>query len=235
MHKYISFFSIIIFLLYVHCRDSERIKRFAVIYQTEDTEIAACFLSAVSIAADSLGFHVTPIDAGQASAPAYFDTLLSHLDAIAAPAVISNPRLAEIIKKKCKRLPMLRFDMKAKANDNYYLAGHKAGRYVVNKFGTAGRFGILTSSLDDANANESIRGFREELMTAKNRWRQVNIITYAENPQRATNQFKSINRFGARTIWFLADGNCDFLATLKNYKKNNYFIAADLHAKKNSI
>ena len=235
MQKYGVIFSIITFLLCVQCRDSEQSKHVAVLYQIDAPEIAAGFLSSVSLAADSLGIHVAKIDAEQAGAAAHLDTLVSHLDAIAAPAVISNPGLAEIIKKKCKRLPLLRFDTDAKASDDYYLTGHKAGRYITNEFGTAGRFGILTPSLDDANANESIRGFREELLTIKKRWRQVNIITYEENPAGALAQFKNMNRFGARTIWFLTDGNCNIMPTLKNYKKNCYFIAADLRANKNSI
>ena len=219
----------------MHCRDSEQSKHFAVLYKIDAPEMAKSFLSSVSFAADSLGIRVTLIDAGQANAPAHFDTPASRLDAIAAPTIITNFRLAEIIKKKSRKLPVVRFDAQSDAGDNYYLAGYKAGRYVVNIFGSTGRFGILTSSLDDANANESIRGFREELLTVKNRWRQVNIITYAEDPDKAAYQFKNMNRFGARTIRLLADGNCEFLATLKSYKKNSYFIAADLHANKNSI
>lgn len=235
MRKFIAFIAVIIFLLHAQCRDSDRSKHVAVIYQFDAAEMTPGFLSSLSLAADSLGLLVTPIDAGQADAAANFDTLISHLDAIAAPSVVTNSRLVEIINKKCKSLPMLHFDMEPEARDNYYRVGHKAGRYVATEFGSAGRFGILTSSLSDANANEIIRGFREELMTAKNRWRQVNIVTYEENSATALTQFKRMNRFGARTVWLLTDGNSDFGARLKNYKKNSYFIAADLHANKNSI
>ncbi len=105
----------------------------------------------------------------------------------------------------------------------------------MEKFGASGRFGILTSSLDNVHTNESIRGFREELMTSRNKWRQVNIITFGDDPGRALQQFRRLNRFGARTVWFMADGNRTFFNRLKDYKKNNYFITADLHANKNSI
>ena len=234
MLKYVLFFFIFIMLPGFSCRRPKQIDRIAVIYNFEHTEIEKYFKLAVARTADSLSILAYLVHDTAAILTNDDDTLFSKIDAIAAPHNIENAQLAKRIAKQ-RKTPIIRYNGTLFDDNNFYQAGRKAGRYVTQLFGPSGRFGILTASLDNAPSNESIRGFREELVTAHNTWKQVNIISYGDEPDRAIRQFQDLNRFGARTIWFLADGNQNISEMLKTHKKNNYFIAVDLHASKNYI
>ncbi len=235
MPKYFILICTTLLLFSLRCQEPERKKNIVIIYRFDHPAIAADFVNAAARTADSLGIRAVFVDGASSLTATTLDTIFSHIDGIAASADLRNKRLAAAVAKKAKRTPVIRFDEQIDSLRNFYSAGRRAGRFIVEKFGASGRFGILTSSLDNANTNESIRGFREELITHRNKWRQVNILTFSDDPERALQQFRRLNRFGARTVWFMADGNRSFFNTLRDHKKNNYFIALDLHANKNSI
>ena len=234
MARLVVLFCTFFILITIGCRQVDDITRIAVIHSIENPELAAMYQAFAQKTADSLNIHVSIINAGSTFSAAHYDSLLSDVNAISAPATIKNAELAEIVAKR-KRTPLIQHKTNEYKSEDYYRAGQKAGRHVAKLFGESGRFGIFTSSLNNMSTNESIRGFREELMTAQNKWRQVNIITFGAKEESALEQFRDLNRFGARIVWLFADGNRPFLESLKANKKNNYFIAVDLHASKNYI
>jgi hypothetical protein len=232
--RLVVLFCVFFILITIGCRQVDDITRIAVIHSIENPELAAMYQTFAQKTADSLNMQISIINAGSTFSTAHYDSLLSGVNVIFAPATIKNAGLAEIVAKQ-KRTPLVQHKTHDYKSEDYYRAGQKAGRHVAKLFGESGRFGIFTSSLNNMSTNESIRGFREELMTAQNKWRQVNIITFGTKEESALAQFRDLNRFGARIVWLFADGNRPFFESLKANKKNNYFIAVDLHASKNYI
>ena len=230
--KYFAALLIIKSPLFLTCHQSEIAPRLLLISEFDAPEIAAKFRAGAESVADSLGLELYIIN--NVGRPNDFagDTLFTRSSIIAAPdSMRGDPA---VFFKRHKKAPHVRYVNRFSGED-YYLAGRKAGRHIVEKFGSIGRFGIIVSSLENSNSNESIRGFREELMNTRNKWRQVNIITYEKSAKRAVAQFRHLNRFGSRIIWFFADTNEAMINLLQAQKKNNYFMIIDLHANKNYI
>ena len=192
------------------------------------------FSSGAQRAADSLGVLVS-VAAESTITTKQVDSLTTSAAGIGVSSTMQSPFVERLLKRtRKKEIELLCINGRhpllpdAPAIDSFfYTAGAAAGRFIVQRFGESGRFAIMTSMFDRRESNESIRGFRDNLLTPQYRWTQVNIITCQQNPH-AFEYYKRMSRFGNRTIWFWAD-SCEHLVDeIERIKKDNYFIAIKL-------
>ena len=230
------------FFIILNCSGPEQTEYYIFCHDFEQTWQSQLFVNGLKTAADSLGIHVSILNQRSHYTKKNLDSLFKNVRGIGYQPPLHNDLLKKYIRRaEKKQTPIIHFqqsDTSASTplvNSNYYSAGRAAGRYVRQQFGDAGRFGILVATLSNKDSNESIRGFRQVLLNSKSRWKQINIITYKDDRGQALKQYRRAPRFGNRIVWFMPDGSADYPAELKNIKKDNFFIAIDLHPNENSI
>ena len=234
------FLLFLLFILLTHCNQPDLPNHYVVLHQFQHAFQRQLFGSGLSKIADSLDVNVSLLNLQNEFSRDYLDSLSRNVSGVSYSASVNDEQFGRLIKKN--RGALIQFHQPDSANhpvffidSDAYTAGLAAARFVVQKFGENGRFGIITTSLNNHASTESIRGFREELLTLKSDWKQINIITCGQNPEQALKQYRYATRFGNRIIWFVANNCEDFLKKLKNLKKDNFFIAIDLHPNKNNI
>ena len=238
--RFSSFTVLFIMIFALHCSTSDQAKHFLIIHSFEETLTREWFVDGVEQAADSLGVAIAILNQMSIPNKKNLDSLFKYAAGIGYSMPIQQKNLIDRI-NNVKKIPIVFFheyDIKSTPSfaidTDSYTAGQTAARFILQQFGQSGRFGIITSTLTNKESNEKIRGFRD-ILFAKSNWKQVNIITCKEGDEQALRQYRYTTRFGNRIIWFVADDCDDFVNQLTHLKKDNFFIAVDLHPKKNSI
>lgn len=235
----VSFLFVLIFIS--QCSKPAQTEYFVVLHNFDHPLAASLFSAGVEQATDSLNIETVLLSQQNELPQEQVDSLFKNTKGIAFSAPIHNDKIsAHLQKAQKKQKPLVQFDQLDEQrepwsfiNSDSYSAGRAAARHIIEQFGDNGRFGIITSTLDNMESTEGIRGFRDALSPTK--WKQVNIITCGNGFEQALKQYRYATRFGNRIIWLFA-GQCDdFTLELKNIKKDNFFIAIDLHPMENNI
>ena len=242
MIRFAIFSTLCVFFIVFNCSKPDQIEHYIFCHDFQETVASQLFANGLKTTADSLGVHVTILNQTSIYPKKNLDSLFKSADGVGYQPPLYNDILKKYISKvEKKQAPIIHFqhnDTSATAprvDSNYYTAGRAAGRHILEQFGETGRFGILTPTLENKDSNESIRGFRHALLHSKSRWKQINIITCNGRHEQALKQYRRATRFGNRIIWFIADDCGDYLLELEKIKKDNFFIAIDLHPNENSI
>jgi ABC-type sugar transport system substrate-binding protein len=199
------------------------------------------FTSGVQQAADSLAIESVILSLHESYDKHHLDSLFKKSRGIGYAPPLENELISDYLDKAFKKQkPIIQFENAEPdesiyrfINSDSYTAGRAAAQHIIDEFGDNGRFGILTPTLNNPESTEAIRGFRDKF--SKTKWKQVNIITCGNEFEQALKQYRYATRFGNRIIWFVANDCPDFLHELKNLKKDNFFIAIDLHPNENNI
>ncbi len=236
-----SLLSLLMLFFLLQCSKTKQSQHIVIVHNFDHPIAESIFINGATAAAESLNQDIAILYQHDDLQKRQVDSLFNTTSGICFSAPVESDWLAEQLHKATRKAtPIIQFNSGATdiasarlINSNYYSAGRAAARYVVDQFGDNGRFGILTPSLDNRQSTDGIRGFRDGL--SKSKWKQVNIITCGNGLDQALKQYRYATRFGNRIIWFVADDCDDVLAELKNLKKDNFFIAIDLHPKKNNL
>jgi len=235
------FASICLFNLFLACHDSMPPAHVLIMHNFDNSFQQHLFTEGIAKTADSLNIQTAVLYQMDDYPKSVVDSLFKYAIGIGLTAPLQNASLSKYVEKAEKRqTPIIQLDNSESVmntrrfiSSDSYTAGQEAARFIVKEYGENGRFGIFTPTLNNRESTESIRGFRQVLSSFQ--WKQVNIITCGDDNEQALKQYRYSTRFGNRIIWFIANDCSDFLAELKNLKKDNFFIAIDLHPKENSI
>lgn len=208
---------------------------FLVVHSFSSTFSQSQFERAVSQTADSLDLNVVLYEQNEFAklSPAEVDSLLDRSNALALSALDSQ-WMATLVENKPETAPIIGFDqrpaldMAVYIDSDYYTAGRAAGEYVRSAFGKDGRFAIITPSLQNEESNECIRGFRETLGVAPDRWKQLNILTCNTPNYIISTQFRRLSATEPKPVWLVAGPCNDFLQSLQGDKTENFFITVAL-------
>lgn len=232
-----------ILCLALRCDKADQIDHYIFIHNFSEKTTINLFANGLQAVADSLSMTFSLFHHLQAPPRDILDSLINIADGMGCAIPVQQEHIADFFAQAGKKdIPVVQFDhpynMAASAvlvDTDYYTAGRTAAHHLLQRWGDNGRFGIVTATLQDRNSNECIRGFRELLSQKKSNWKQINIITCGDQPDQALQQYRHATRFGNRIIWFFIHDYDEFLNQLKNLKKDNFFIAIDLHPKENNI
>ncbi|MBN1479620.1 substrate-binding domain-containing protein [candidate division KSB1 bacterium] len=235
---------ILVFLsLALQCDKPDQTEHYIFIHNFTEKISRDFFAQGLQGAADSLGVSFSLFHQTQSFPRGVLDSLFQIADGAGYGTPIQQESFLNfVVKVKKKELPLIQFDQPDSTahpsllvDTNYYTAGRRAALYMRQIWGENGRYGLVTTTLEDRYSNECIRGFREALAQAKSSWKQINIITCGDRQDEALKQYRHATRFGNRIIWFFIHNCDDFLEQLINLKKDNIFIAIDLHPTENNI
>ncbi len=225
---FIFFLSFLVF----SCSKNREQSVFLIIHQFQASYSRSLFESAVTNTADSLHVPIVLYSYDEFSKlPATkVDSILNITNAVSISCSDSS-FVATLLQHKNKSAPLIGFDRRLSVpcatfiDTDSYTAGKQAGEYIRSKFGKTGTFAIITPSLENPASNECIRGFREKLGIAQNRWKQLNILTCNSPNYIISTQFRRLSAVEPQPIWLVAGPCDDFLSSIQEDKGDSYFIS----------
>ncbi len=228
-------------IFFIQCSDPVQSRYFIFAHNFDNPISTSLFISGLNRASDSLNVESVLLSLHENPNKKHLDSLFKNSSGMGYAPPVQNELIAAHLQKAIiKQKPVIQFDhaeenasVHSFITSDSYSAGRAAARHIIERFGDMGRFGIFTPTLDNPQATESIRGFRDGL--SRTTWKQVNIITCGSTADQALKQYRYATRFGNRIIWFIAGDCSEFLHHVENLKKDNFFIAIDLHPTENNI
>ncbi len=225
----------ILFVLVFSCSRKKEQSVVLIIHQFQLPYSRTLFESGVTKTADSLNVPIALFSCTEFSdlPETVVDSLIDISQAVAVSCLDSSI-IATVLQQKNETAPLLGFDQRLSVQYTLYIdtdpytAGKQAGDYIKSQFGNSGTFAIITPSLENERSNECIRGFRERLGIAKNRWKQLNILTCNSPNYIISTQFRRLSGLQPKPVWLVAGACENFLNSIREDKGDNYFLTMAL-------